>query len=199
MICPLVILAAGQSSRLGQPKQLVSFRGKTLLHRAVDTALSVSVAGWQTPLAVVLGAQAEACWSEIETLTIDRLTNDDWAGGMASSVHRAVEWAVDQAADALILLLCDQPFVTPDLLVSLIETHRLTGSSIVASVYDNGTVGVPVLFAKNRFSDLLALHGDRGAQVLLRQYPELVVTIPFPEGKFDLDTPEDLARLASLE
>ena len=199
MICPVVVLAAGRSARLGQPKQLVIFRGKTLLRRAVDTALGVSATDWQTPVGVVLGAYAEACRREADVPGVRLLANPDWPEGMAASVRQAMDWAVSLDADALILLLCDQPFVTPELLVNLIETHQLTTRSVVASSYDDGTTGVPVLFSKTLFDELLALRGERGAQVLLRQYPELVMTVPFPKGKIDLDTPEDLARLKSLE
>ncbi len=194
----LVILAAGSSSRLGQPKQLVVFEGKTLLRRVVETALGVPPHDWETPVAVVLGAHGEACRRELDGLSVTIFDNENHPEGMGSSVGLAAQWAAAQHADALLLLLCDQPFVTIGLLENLLNVLVETGRSIVACDYENGVVGVPVLFAKTHFTDLLALRGDRGAQAVLRQHPDAVATVTFPEGRFDVDTPEQLAALRTF-
>lgn len=195
MRVPLVILAAGSSSRLGQPKQLVVFEEKTLLRRVVETALAVKQAGFETPIGVVLGANFDACQRELAGLNATILENSDWPEGMASSVRRAVAWATEQRADALLLLLCDQPFVTTELLETVLETFEKTGQPFVASDYGNGVRGVPVLVGNGFFDELKTLRGDRGAQAVLRRYPDAVATVPFSEGHFDLDSPEDLQRL----
>lgn len=195
MRIPLAVLAAGGSSRLGQPKQLVVFEEKTLIRRTVETALGVRNTGWETPVGVVLGANADACQRELAGLNVTRLANPDWPGGMASSVRVAAAWAEGQRADGLLLLLCDQPFVTADLLEKLLKTVRTTGQPLGACDYGDGVRGVPVLVGKRFFDELKNLHGDRGAQALLRRYPEAVATVPFPAGRIDLDTPEDLRRL----
>jgi molybdenum cofactor cytidylyltransferase len=197
MIYPLAVLAAGRSARLGSPKQLVPFEGKTLLRRVVETALFVAVPGIDTPVGVVLGAEAAACQGEISGLAAHVLVNEAWTEGLASSVRLAVAWALEQRADALVLLLCDQPFVSTELLQHLIATHRATGQPLVACAYENGATGAPLLVEKRFFGELLALEGDRGAQGLLRRYPDAVATVPFPLGTFDVDTPEDLAKLSS--
>lgn len=195
MRCPIAILAAGDSSRLGQPKQLVVFSGKTLLRRATETAFGVKMPGWETPVGVVLGANATACQATLEGLTVAVLQNPDWPEGMASSVRRATQWAAEQRADALLLLLCDQPFVTADLLVKILDAFAESGQPLVASDYGGGVRGVPVLVGSRFFDELSALRGDRGAQVVLRRHADTVATVPFPGGRFDLDTPADLARL----
>ena len=194
----LVILAAGASTRLGQPKQLVVFRGKTLLLHAVETALDVP--GGR--VAVVLGKDTERFREELQGLNVTILENETWTEGMASSVRMAANWANEMGAENLLLLVCDQPFVTPPLLNQLLDQQQKTGQPIVASGYENaaGTAvrGVPVVFHRTLFPELLQLKGDRGAQALLRAHPEAVAVVDFPEGRFDLDTPEELAWLHRL-
>lgn len=197
MLLPLVVLAAGSSSRLGHPKQLVVFEEKTLLRRAAETALGVKKTGWETPVGVVLGANADACRRKLAGLNVTLLENPDWPEGIASSVRVAVAWAEAHCADGLLLLLCDQPFVTADLLETFLETFEKTAQSLVASDYGDGVRGVPVLVGKRFFAELKTLHGDRGAQGLLKRYPDVVATVPFPEGRFDLDTPEELRWLGA--
>lgn len=194
----LVILAAGASNRLGHPKQLVVFRGKTLLRHAAETALSIP----DGHVAVVLGKDSERIREELNGLDVTVLENETWAEGMASSVRLAAAWASERGAETLLLLVCDQPFVTPSLLNQLLDVHRKTGQPIVASEYENATGaavrGVPVLFHRSLFLELLQLSGDRGAQALLRAHPEAVAVVDFPEGRFDVDTPEELAWLHRL-
>lgn len=195
MRLPLIVLAAGASSRLGQPKQLVVFEEKTLLRRAVETALAVEATSFETPVGVVLGANFDACRGALDGLPVAVLENADWPEGMAASVRLAAAWAEAQRAEGLLLLLCDQPFVTAALLQTLLKAFRDTGRPLVASDYGDGARGVPVLVGKQFFGELQTLCGDRGARAVLRRYPDAVATVPFPEGRFDLDTPEDLRRL----
>lgn len=195
MLLPLVILAAGGSSRLGQPKQLIVFEGKTLLRRAVETALAVEKAGVKTPVGVVLGANFDACRETLDGLPVVILKNDDWPEGMAGSVRQAAAWATEHGADGLLLLLCDQPFVTAELLQNILETFRESGQPLVASDYGNGVRGVPVLVGNRFFAELQILGGDRGAQSVLRSFPNALATVSFPEGQFDVDTPESLRLL----
>lgn len=198
MRCPIVLLAAGNSSRLGQAKQLVVFGEKTLLRRATEAALGVNTPGCETPVGVVLGAHAAACQQTLAGLGVAILQNPDWPEGMASSVRRAAAWASEQNAEALLLLLCDQPFVTVKLLEKFLNAFAESGRPLVASDYGDGVRGVPVLVANRFFEELTALRGDRGAQVVLRRHADVVATVPFPEGRFDLDTPDDLARLRNF-
>lgn len=188
----LVILAAGESSRLGEPKQKIIYEGKTLLLRAVEAALGSSC----TPIILVLGAS----YAEIETQVKDKgiiiYKNALWQEGMASSIRagiRALEKAKPKAS-AAILMVCDQPFVDSKLLQNMINTQATSGKGIIACSY-NKTLGVPVLFSKTFFLELSSLKGQEGAKKLIMQHKENVAEISFPLGSFDIDTKEDYNSL----
>jgi molybdenum cofactor cytidylyltransferase len=192
----IIVLAAGFSKRLGQPKQLLLYKGQTLLQQAAQTALA-SGAG---PVLVVLGARAEELKNEIKESTINMVVNKEWPEGMASSIRCGVEAlvALDPAVAGLILMVCDQPFVTASLLCELVAAHRQTGKPIVACSYA-GTYGPPVFFHRTLFPELLQLKGDVGARGVIKQYANAVETIPFPEGTIDIDTEKDYERLSEKE
>ena len=176
----LLLLAAGGSRRFGSPKQLAVFDGTTLLRRACRTA-----AQFPGRAVVVLGAHAENLRGEVEGVEI--VINDRWENGIATSIHAGVRALAD--ADAIVIALADQPDVgLPDLL-TLVTKHEETGAPIVAAEYAD-TIGVPVLFHRSRFGELLALSGDEGARKLLRS--RQVVTVPMPNAAHDIDQVEDL-------
>lgn len=185
----VVVLAAGASRRLGQPKQLLVWEGKTLLRRAAEAALTVPHAA----VAVVLGAHAERMYPELADLPVVVLENPDWPEGLAASVRQGVRYAEARGAGAVLFLLVDQPFVTGTLLRELVRTYQTSGQPVVACDY-GGELGVPMLISQRFFSDLLQLTGDRGARALLHRYPDAVARVPFPAGHQDLDTPEDWYR-----
>ena len=187
----LIILAAGESSRLGQPKQNLLYNGKTLLQHAIESGQG---ADCQT-IVVVLGANADNIVSVPEVTTI---YNKDWKEGMASSIRIGMlEISSKSTIDKVIIMMCDQPFVTSTLLNDLINKQSTSGKSIVASTY-NGTTGVPVLFDHSLFSELLSLRGKEGAKNILRNHVADIAEIPFEKGGIDIDTPEDYERLRRL-
>ena len=192
---PVAILAAGASRRLGEPKQLVRFEGRTLLARAVDVARAAGLG----PVVVVLGSRAAELRAEAGAGRpgICVVENSDWATGMGSTVRAAVDAAEAAApgASAVLLMSCDQPLVSIDLLVAISREHR-DGGELVASAYD-GILGVPALFARRFFGELRALPGDAGARRLIARHAAEARAVPFPGGSVDVDTPEDLARLAA--
>ncbi len=192
---PVVILAAGGSRRLGEAKQLVPFRGRSLLAHAIATALEADCG----PVLVVLGARADALRDEAAGLGARVVENPDWATGLGSSVRAAiaaVEAEVPEAeAEAVLCTVCDQPLVTADLLASMVRAHR-EGRDLVAAAYD-GATGVPALFARRFFAELRELPGDSGARRVLARHAADVHAIPFPGGAVDVDTPADVARLAA--
>jgi len=187
--CAVVILAAGQSSRLGQPKQLLKYQNKTLLQHAIDTAKQSSVRS----IIVVLGSNAEVILNETDKSDIQVVKNDDWESGIASTIRSGIQ-VLQTNTDAAILMVCDQPFVTPDLLNSLIEKQKETSKSIIASQYGE-TIGTPVLFRKQFFSELMVLKGDAGAKKIMLRHPDLVETVSFPQGGIDIDTIDDYKAL----
>jgi molybdenum cofactor cytidylyltransferase len=124
--------------------------------------------------------------------------NPEWESGIGSSIRAGIQ-AVVEANDkvtALVLMLCDQPFVTSDVLRGLITAHRETGREIVASSY-GVTIGVPALFGKPLFAELVRLESGAGAKRIIRRHLPQVHLLPFPQGEVDLDTPADFARLLS--
>jgi molybdenum cofactor cytidylyltransferase len=187
-----VILAAGSSSRMGSPKQTLQYRGKSLLRRA---AIAAQGAGCH-PLIVVTGAYAELSRRELEGLDVREALNPLWETGMASSIRAGIEALIGANADvgAAVLLLCDQPHVTADIISGLIAAHRSAGSPVVASTYD-GSFGVPALFGRTLFAELTGLEGMSGAKEVIRRYASEAHFLPFQGGEVDVDTPDDFLRL----
>jgi len=192
MNCCAIILAAGQSSRLGKPKQLLKFQNKTLLQRAIDTAKSSAVQS----VILVLGSSSDTILNEVDISGIRIAKNDDWQSGMASTIRCGIQTLQNMniARCAAILMVCDQPFVTPDLLNSLIEKQKATGKPIITSQYGD-TMGTPALFKKQFFSQLMDLKGDAGAKKIMMQNSDRLATISFPQGSIDIDTLDDYEAL----
>ena len=186
MTTAAVILAAGGSTRLGEPKQMLRWRGATLLEGVVRTA---TAAGLQ-PVIVVLGAAAARISEESDLRSAWVVVNPRWADGMASSVRAGVELAKGfPEVEGVVLLTCDMPGVGEAHLRALLER----GEAVVGSAYA-GRVGVPAFLARERFRDLLVLKGDAGARTLLQG----AAAIPLSdEAAWDVDTPEDATRLSA--
>jgi CTP:molybdopterin cytidylyltransferase MocA len=173
-----IVLAAGASTRLGQPKQLVRLAGERLLERAVRVAREAGC----DPVLVVLGANAGEIARACDLGGAQAVVNDAWADGMASSLRLGIETVGD--AERAIVMTCDQPAVTPEHLRRLIERCL---DAPVASSYA-GRRGVPACFPATTFAELLRLHGDAGARHLL----ESAVTVELIGGGLDIDTAEAL-------
>ena len=186
-----IILAAGESSRLGFAKQTLLYKGKTLLELAMEAALKSKC----SPVVVVLGANADKIAPGINDTSITILQNSDWQEGMASSIRMAMIHIQNNVAiDSAVVMLCDQPFVNRALIDSLIYQQQKTGSAIVACAYKD-TVGVPVLFKRSLFSELLTLQGQEGAKKIIAKYRNILATIPFEKGGIDIDTLSDYEDL----
>lgn len=190
----VVVLAAGGSSRLGEPKQLMQFEGKSLLRRAVETARAAACG----PVTVVLGAHAAQLVCEIDDLSVAIEVHHAWPEGLGTSISAGVRRALDDDGDldALLLMLCDQPLVDPALLGRL-DAARAEKRALISACAYSGTLGVPATFARELFDDLLALSGTRGAQSVIRRYAAGVVAIPFPDAALDVDTRSDYSALLS--
>jgi molybdenum cofactor cytidylyltransferase len=187
----VIILAAGSSSRLGQPKQLLEFKGKTLLEIAVEAAQN-SLADSSV---IVLGANADLIVEKILHTKVDRVVNENWENGMASSMQKGLKYLMQNSDnDQIILMLSDQPFVDSKILNLLIENKLNTNSEIIACRYKE-TFGVPVLFTKKYFPELLSLTGNEGAKKLVMAHQDDLYAIDFPKGAIDIDTLEDYLKL----
>ncbi len=187
----IIVLAAGASLRLGKPKQLLQFQGKTLLRRAVENAVETNF-----KTIVVLGANFERATAEIEDLEIEICFNKNWHNGMSSSLKTGLKKLLEIAPNpsAVIITLCDQPFINSQVFNNLAETFEKTNAPIVASEYAE-TVGVPALFSYSMFDELLNLSADEGARKIIRKHLTSVRKISVPQAEIDIDTAEDYQKL----
>ena len=185
-----VILAAGGSSRLGRPKQLLTFRGETLVRGAVRAAVEAGC----DRIVVVVGENGEAIRNELQSTPAAVVENPDWQKGLGTSIRRGVQ-EIAGSMNAVVLLTCDQPFVDANVITALSSAHERTGKAIVASRYAD-TLGVPALFDRSCFEALRALAASAGAKSLIESHD--AATIAFEEGAIDIDTPEDFERLNEI-
>jgi molybdenum cofactor cytidylyltransferase len=197
----IIILAAGASSRMGRPKLLLRYEGETLLGRAVRVALETRC----RPVVVVLGACAEALREEVAGTEARIVVNREWAEGMSSSIRcglRELEAAAGQETKAAVLMLCDQPLVTSGVIRRLVESHFTRRSLFVASEYEGEggkIVGVPALFSRTLFAELMELRGAAGAKRIITRHATEGSIIDVPEAAFDVDTPDDYLALHGKE
>ena len=188
-----VILAAGGSSRFGQVKQLLDWRGEPLVRRAARTALDAGL----SPVVVVSGEATSQIGQALSGLPVNSVHNPEWEAGQSTSVKAGLR-ALPPETGAAIFLLADQPKVTSSLLRLLVETHAASLAPLVAPQVE-GRRGNPVLFDRDIFPDLMALSGDTGGRLLFARYPVDWVPWHDPALLLDIDTPEDYLRLLDME
>ena len=188
----IILLAAGQSARLGKPKQLLNYKGKTLLAHSLQIAIETQL----QPIVTVLGANLDILKESIEPTNTTIVINQEWSEGMASSIRCGMEELVKIAPSiaGVIIMVCDQPYVTAKLLTDLVEKHEDSSKPIIASRYNNN-IGTPALFDKTIFALLLSLKGDSGAKKIMKSNPDWVETVNFPFGEIDIDTSLDYELL----
>jgi len=181
-----VVLAAGPSTRFGSPKPLVRLGGSPIVHRAA--ARAATVAG--NSVTIVLGADAREIAPALRQSAASVVVNRDWEEGLASSIRTAVRSAPPRC-DGLLLTLCDQVSITPDDLRRLYVAWRRHPILVAAALY-GGTPGLPAIFPRWAFVDLLELRGDRDPRLVLRRTADRLVRVPMSNAAVDLDAPEDL-------
>lgn len=188
----LIILAAGNSSRLGKPKQLVQFKNETLLERIVRESLE-SVC---SPVIVVTGQDSEVFRQYLNDFDVQIAENKNWKQGMGSSISCGMKKLVENEkdSDGVVLCVCDQPFVTAETINNLVSIYQEKNNKIIASAYGE-TLGVPAFFDKSLFAELADLQGKSGAKKVIEKYPDEIFAVDFPEGEIDVDTEEDLRKL----
>ncbi|WP_221390788.1 NTP transferase domain-containing protein [Dyadobacter sp. NIV53] len=188
----IIILAAGSSSRLGEPKQLLQYQNKSLIRHVAEAAIEAI----NSPVIIVTGSVQILILEELHELPLHFVQNNEWQEGMASSIRVGISelLKINPQTAGVILVVSDQPFVTSELFLDLIQKAETNENSIIACSYQN-TLGTPVLFPKKYFDSLLTLNGAEGAKKLLKRFENDVVSIPFPLGSMDIDTQEDYRRL----
>lgn len=180
----------------GEPKQLLTYKGQSLIRRITDTALALQTG----PVVVVLGANRERIEPELAGLPVTLIDNANWHTGMASSlkVGLAALYLTNKDIDAVMILLTDQPLVSVGLLLHMLETHTDTNKGIVACRYDD-QLGVPALFDRKYIEQMLQLEGDRGAKWVIVKHRNDCAEVPFEAGAIDLDSKRDVELFAQAQ
>jgi molybdenum cofactor cytidylyltransferase len=187
-----ILLAAGGSTRLGQPKQLYEWRSKPLVCHAVENCLAVCGAG----VIVVTGSHAQDVEAALQTYAVQIVRNRQWATGMSGSLRAGIQ-QLNVGVSGILVSLCDQPLLDAGDLAGLAKLWQVKPALPAAALY-NGVTGVPAIFPASLLDSLLELRGDAGARALLDACPS-VSTVEMPSAAFDVDTVDDLARLRAHE
>lgn len=168
-----IVLAAGESTRMGLPKLLLQIKGKSLLQHVIDNALQSKVG----EVIVVLGAEAPKLRREIKPTQVQIIENASYQEGLSTSLKAGLQ-AVNPRAQAVLVLLGDQPLVSHDIIDALIDKYEKSGSLIVAPVY-RGRRGNPVLFARSLIPELSRVTGDKGGREIIEKHPDRLATVDF--------------------
>jgi molybdenum cofactor cytidylyltransferase len=188
----IVILAAGASSRMGRPKQLLPHGNGTLLNTAISAARGSQCA----PIVLILGANAREILQRTATRNLIVAENKLWSEGIASSLRAGIETLKDADVEAAVIMTCDQPFVSAPVVDQLVYLYRGSGKAIVASQYAD-TLGIPALFDRSIFPELLKLSGDMGARAIIQRHLPETAILNFPEGVIDIDTADEYTAIVS--
>jgi molybdenum cofactor cytidylyltransferase len=185
----ILIPAAGASERLGQAKQLVQYKGRSLLQNAVDVADSL------TPLEIIVvtGAHATTVKETLQDASVKWVHNPEWSTGMGGSIAMGAT-AINPESTGLMILLSDQWRIQTQDLQKLAQTWQSDPSRIVVAKAD-GHYMPPVIFPSACFDRLQALKGHEGARSLFKAFPERLTAVPIPNAAFDLDTQDQLDKL----
>ena len=186
-----VILAAGSSRRLGRPKQLLDLGGEPLLWHTIRNAIRSGL----SEVLVVLGSRAEEIRVAVGDVGQRTMVNPDFAEGQSTSLVVGMD-AVSTEADAVVILLGDQPLVSPAAIDRLVEAYKGRDGEIVQAAYE-GVPGNPVLFGRSLFGELTAVTGDEGARSVIKRHAEAVVRVEVGDvaEAIDVDTEADYAAL----
>ncbi|MBR8837505.1 MAG: nucleotidyltransferase family protein [Stigonema ocellatum SAG 48.90 = DSM 106950] len=191
----IMILAAGASTRMGTAKQLLLYQGRSLVQYVTE----IAIASVCQPVVVVLGAYSEQIRLQINHLRVSIVENLDWACGMSTSINKGMQFLhnLPQNIEAVVILVCDQPFLSTQIINQLVDEYHATKKPIIACEYAE-TLGVPALFSQRFFSELAELQGASGAKKVINNNLTQVFSLPFAQGNIDIDTPKDYERLLSI-
>jgi molybdenum cofactor cytidylyltransferase len=185
----ILVIAAGASRRLGQPKQLLKHHNTSLLNHTLQECVASGIG----EVHLVLGANIDQIKQQVN-LNIPIYDNENWANGIGESIAFGIKKIMENSYDGVIVAVGDQPFFNRDILTAIMAKQRETKRQIIISKYDIGA-GTPCFFDKQLFEELSQLHSDIGAKPIIKKYNNLVKTVDFPKGNIDIDTVADLKYL----
>ena len=190
-VTDIIILAAGNSSRLGRAKQLLLKDGKSLMDHTIEVA-EKSVC---RNIYIITGAYKDLIHQNIHSKKVKVVHNPDWEKGMSSSIGCGIKAIFRESnhPETVIVLLCDQPYITTPLINSLVESYEVSGKKIVNCDYGSA-FGPPVLFHQSLFEELTSLKESDGAKEIVKKYKSEVTHISFPKGIIDIDNEEDVVK-----
>ena len=189
----VLVLAAGGSTRMGRPKQLLDWKGQPLLQHTIYQAKK----SYCNKVLVVMGSEYELIKSQISIEGITILKHRNWKNGLGSSIAFGIDHIQNAWAEieAVLVMLADQPLIDTNYLNQMIETYRSNEAKIVASLYPNNQLGVPAIFNRSYFNELTQLHTDKGAKEILSKYSDKLLSLDASSMVVDLDTMEDYENL----
>jgi CTP:molybdopterin cytidylyltransferase MocA len=193
MTVAAIVLAAGASRRLGQPKQLLMLEGETMLDRAIRLANESGA----DPVIAVLGAHDKLIREAVLTSNAALVVNSAWERGISTSIRAGLTTVEERAprSAGVLILGCDQPLLTAGHLHDLLDLFGGQGETAIAASAYAGILGVPAAFPREAFAELFALSGDQGARALLMKPPCPLIALPFRGGEIDIDLPADMVHL----
>jgi molybdenum cofactor cytidylyltransferase len=188
----VMILAAGEASRMGKAKMILPFKKTTILAHLIEEIIAVE----PNIVQLVTGYYHDLIQAQINTNKVNIIQNQDYKLGMSSSIQVGLTAMLKACPglDFLVIVVSDQPFLNRAILLNLLNKQIQTTKGIIASTY-NGVMGTPVLLSSAYFTHLCNLTGDKGARIILQQFPADVATIDFELGALDIDTKEDYEQL----
>ncbi|WP_439506133.1 nucleotidyltransferase family protein [Sediminibacterium sp.] len=191
----VMILAAGEASRIGKAKMLLPYKQTTILGHLIKEISSLD----PSIIQLVTGHYHDLIVKQVNSDSISIIQNKGYKNGMSSSIQVGLTAMLNSCSgmDFLVIVVSDQPFLSSSVLISLFNKQQQTAKGIVASTY-NGIRGTPVLFRSSYFTHLYNLAGDKGARGILQQFPDDVATIDFESGELDIDTVEDYERFCKI-
>jgi molybdenum cofactor cytidylyltransferase len=188
----IIILAAGSSTRMGEPKQLLMYKNKTFLQHIIGEAKHANL----EPVICVTGYESDLITQSISVMDVDIVYNENWTDGMGTGIAAGIKRLLLSDVHSVILAVSDQPYVSSELFGKMQQLKEKSGKGIVACSYAH-TLGTPVLFGKHYFNDLTSLSGNEGAKKIVQLNMPDVCPIEFEKGNIDIDTKQDYEKLIS--
>ncbi|MDP3432697.1 MAG: nucleotidyltransferase family protein [Bacteroidota bacterium] len=191
---PILLLAAGGSTRMEQPKQLLPWGEQTLIEHQIQTLLKTG-----NPVSVVLGSYSNLIVPVIAKYEVDIFINTEWESGMGSSISFGISQIIQKFQDAngILITLLDQPLITTSYIEKMLGAFEAGSQQIIASRSTSGWTGVPVLFNKCFFKELTELSNDEGAKKIIKRHEKSVIFLEGGELLEDMDTPQTYQQLLS--